>query len=113
MTASKTQTDSTKPAETPAETSLDSDVTKPSTTAPGDGPADTTNPNERAQSVTPDPGEEALAAGTVNVVKPAARSTVRGGSKAKVRVERYEAVTPSGETVTIERNIETGESKRV
>lgn len=113
MTASKTQTDSTKPAETPGETRLDSDVTKPSTTAPGDGPADTTDPNERAQSVPPIPGEEALAAGTVNVVKPVPKSAGRGGSKAKARVERYEALTPSGETVTIERNIETGESKQV
>lgn len=111
MTGSKSE--NTKTEKTATETRLDSDVTKPSTTAPGDGAADTTDPDERAQSVTPDPGEEALTAGTVNAVKPAPKSTGRGGAKPKARVERYEAVTPTGETVTIERNIETGESKRV
>ena len=44
----------------PEKTTLDEDTTKPSTTAPGDGPADTTDPNERASSITPQPGPEAI-----------------------------------------------------
>ena len=101
-----------KAAAAPTETSLDSDVTKPSTTAPGDGPADTTDPTERATSVTPNPGEEALAVGTVNAVKPLPKDEAPAAS-GKPRTERYEAVKPDGSTVTVERNLETGESKIV
>jgi hypothetical protein len=91
-------------------TTLDEDVTAPSTTAPGDGPADTTDPTERAVSVTPNPGDEALKTGTVNAVKPAPRQT-EAESTTKPRVEKYEATKPDGSTVTVERNVETGESK--
>lgn len=93
-------------------TTLDSDVTKPSVTAPGDGPADTTDPTERATSVTPQPGEEAFKVGTVNAVVPLPQEDAPE-SDAKPRIERYEAVKPDGTTVTVERNLETGESKTV
>lgn len=91
-------------------TKLDSDTTKPSTTAPGDGPADTTNPDERAQSVTPNPGEEAQKAGTVNAVKPAPRTTARTSTR-KQRTETFKAYAPDGSEVTVTRNIETGKSE--
>jgi hypothetical protein len=93
-------------------TTLDSDITKPSVTAPGDGPADTTDPTERATSVTPQPGEEAFAVGTVNAVVPLSKAAEPEEVK-DPRVEKYEAVKPDGSTVTVERNLETGESKLV
>lgn len=89
-------------------TTLDSDVTKPSVTAPGDGPSDTTDPTEIAVSVTPQPGDEAVAVGTVNAVKPAKRTAAKRDAS-KDRTEKYEAVKPDGSTVTVTRNIETGE----
>jgi len=93
-------------------TTLDSDVTKPSVTAPGDGPADTTDPTERATSVTPQPGDEAFKVGTVNAVVPLPKED-EPEEKGEARTERYEAVKPDGSTVTVERNLETGESKIV
>lgn len=92
---------------TPATTTLDSDVTKPSQTAPGDGPADTTDPEERAQSVTPQPGAQALAEGTVNAVKPMAKPRAKAATK-KERIETYPAHLPDGTEVTVQRNIDTG-----
>ncbi|MGW6008670.1 hypothetical protein [Streptomyces sp. NPDC055210] len=95
---------------TPSETRLNEDVDKPSTTAPGDGPADTTDPNERATSATPDKGAAAQAGhGTVNAVVPvpAKKAAARKG---KDRTETYTALKPDGTEVTVERNIETGES---
>lgn len=93
-------------------TTLDSDVTKPSVTVPGDGPADTTDPTERATSVTPQPGDEAFKVGTVNAVVPLPKED-EPASGTKPRIERYEAVKPDGTTVTVERNLETGETKTV
>jgi hypothetical protein len=90
-----------------ASTTLDSDITKPSVTAPGDGPADTTDPTEFATSVTPQPGEEAVAAGTVNAVKPVPKKAAAKTST-KARTEKYTAVRPDGSEVKITRNIETG-----
>lgn len=87
-------------------TTLDSDVTKPSVTAPGDGPADTTDPTEIAVSVTPQPGEEALAVGTVNAVVKVDGSAERDGSAD--RFEEYDATKPDGTVVHIKRNIDTG-----
>lgn len=94
---------------TEEKTTLDSDVTKPSVTAPGDGPADTTDPTERATSVTPNPGDEALKVGTVNAVKPLPKveAPVESGES---RTEEYKAVRPDGTEVTVTRDIETGES---
>lgn len=92
-------------------TTLDSDITKPSVTAPGDGPADTTDPTERATTVTPNPGDEALKVGTVNAVKPLPKveEVAREG---EARTEEYDVTAPNGDKVTVVRNIETGESKR-
>jgi len=91
-----------------AGTRLDKDTTKPSRTEPGDGPADTTDPAERATTVRPSPGDEALKVGTVNGVKPlpAAPAVEQG----EARTETYDAVRPDGSTVTVTRNVETGES---
>jgi hypothetical protein len=91
-------------------TTLDSDVTKPQVTQPGDAPADTTDPDERASSVTPNPGDEALMAGVVNAVKPLPRrATTRDTSND--RTETYTATRPDGSQVTVSRNMETGETK--
>lgn len=91
-------------------TTLDSDITKPSVTAPGDGPADTTDPTERASTVTPRPGPEALKVGIVNAVVPLPEVEAEAET-GEARTETYEAVKPDGSKVTVERNIETGESK--
>jgi hypothetical protein len=92
-------------------TVLDSDVTKPSVTAPGDGPADTTDPTERASTVTPQPGEEALKVGTVNATVPLPKDDEGERDESQDRTEEYEAVKPDGTKVTVVRNIETGESR--
>lgn len=95
---------------TPKETKLDKDTTKPSTTAPGDGPADTTDPSERASSVTPQPGPEALKVGTVNAVQPIpVEETPKRDSKSD-RIETYNALKPDGTEVTVKHNIDTGET---
>lgn len=90
-------------------TKLDKDTTKPSTTQPGDGPADTTDPNERASSRPPDPKDEAHKVGTVNAVVSVETPSAPQPS-GKPRTEEYEATRPDGTTVTVERNVETGES---
>lgn len=92
-------------------TTLDTDTTKPSVTAPGDGPADTTDPTERASTVTPNPGPEALKVGTVNAVKPLPKVEAVAPD-GEARTEEYDVTAPDGETVRVVRNIETGESKR-
>lgn len=95
---------------TPEETRLDTHLDAPSTTAPGDGPADTTDPDERATSATPDKGAAALAGhGTVNAVLPLPKKETPA-RQGKDRTETYSAVRPDGTEVTVERNIETGES---
>lgn len=91
-------------------TNLDSDVTKPSTTQPGDGPADTLDPTERASSVPASPGDEALATGTVNAVKPLPKVQAPERDSKKDRTETYEATKADGSKVKVTRNIETGES---
>jgi hypothetical protein len=106
--------DGTAGATPPADaTTLDNDTTQPSTTAPGDGPADTTDPSERAVSVPPAPGAEAIAVGTVNAVVPAPTVPAAASKKAdkpKPRIEKFEATRPDGSVVVVTRNIETGES---
>lgn len=95
----------------PEETRLDEKLDAPSTTAPGDGPADTTDPDERASSATPDKGAAAVAGhGTVNAVVPVSKRAAAKRSAAKDRTETYTARRPDGSEVTVERNIETGES---
>lgn len=97
-------------ASTPKETRLDKDNTKPSTTAPGDGPADTTDPTERASSVTPQPGTEALKVGTVNAVQPIPEDEKPQRDSKSDRVETYKATRPDGSEVTVKHNLDTGES---
>lgn len=92
-------------------TTLDSDVTKPSITQPGDGPADTVDPSERASSTPVRPGPEARAVGTVNAVVPIEQPKSASRESKNDRTETYEATRPDGSTVTVTRNIETGESK--
>lgn len=95
----------------PEKTTLDSDVTKPSTTAPGDGPADTTDPTETAHSVTPQPDAEAIKVGTVNAVVPGEKiATGTQVPEKDQRIETYEAVRPDGSKVTVKHNIDTGET---
>lgn len=92
-------------------TTLDSDVTKPSVTEPGDGPADTTDPTERATSIIPSElSDEAIKAGTVNAVKPIPRTEETRRESGKDRIEKYEAVRPNGEKVTVTHNLDTGET---
>lgn len=91
-------------------TTLDSDTTKPSVTQPGDGPADTTDPTERASSVTPQPGPEALKVGTVNAVQPLPEPTTATEDRGEPRIETYEATRPNGDKVTVTHNIDTGET---
>lgn len=93
-----------------AETRLDTDVTKPSVTQPGDGPHDTTDPTERASTVVPRPGAIALATGTVNGALPIPAPLTKPARRSADRKEEYEATRPDGTTVTVVRNIETGES---
>lgn len=93
-------------------TTLDTDTTKPSVTAPGDGPADTTDPTERASTVTPNPGPEALKVGTVNAVKPLPPIAAEA-PEGEARTEEYEVVAPDGEKIRVRRNIETGKSEIV
>lgn len=92
------------------QTKLDDDVTKPSQVAPGDGPADTMDPEERATSVTPNPGREAMLAGTVNAVKPLPKRAAPRRDEGKDRTETYKATRPDGSEVTVTRNLETGET---
>lgn len=95
----------------PEKTTLDEDNTKPSTTAPGDGPADTTDPNERASSITPQPGPEAIKVGTVNAVQPVpADAEPESVPEKDQRVEKYKATKPDGTVVTVTHNIDTGET---
>lgn len=96
---------------TEEKTTLDSDITKPSVTAPGDGPADTTDPTERASTVTPQPGPEALKVGTVNGVVPLPEVEEESDDSADYRIEEYEATRPDGSKVTVVHNLDTGESK--
>ena len=95
---------------TEADTTLDDHVTKPSSVVPGDAPADTTDPDEIATSVPPNPGEEAIASGTVNAVKKTGTRPGKPKPKGKPRIEKYTATRPDGQLVDVERNIETGES---
>nr|WP_014696910.1 hypothetical protein [Streptomyces sp. FR1]AFI44013.1 hypothetical protein pFP4.14c [Streptomyces sp. FR1] len=101
----------TSKSSTPDETRLDEHLDKPSITAPGDGPADTTDPEERASSATPDKGTAARAGhGTVNAVVPLPKRQKPAARQGKDRTETYAATRPDGTEVTVERNIETGES---
>lgn len=93
-------------------TTLDNDVTRPSTVEAGDPPfADTTDPNERATSVSPDKAAAALAGfGTVNAVVPLPQVERDEQDKADERVEKYRTAGPDGKLVSVTHNIDTGET---
>jgi hypothetical protein len=93
-------------------TTLDTDNTKPSKTAPGDGAADTTDPLERASTVLPQPGPEALRAGTVNSQLPLAPIPDSVPKRSNDdRVEEYEVTDAAGNVARVVRNVETGERR--
>jgi len=97
-------------------TTLDSDVTEPSTTAPGDGPADTTDPTEVAVSVPFSPGDAARAAGTVNTVRPVGTDKMPPRDESNDRIEEYDVIIGIGKaarTVSMRHNIETGKTETV
>lgn len=99
------------PLHATGETRLDGDVTVPPTTKPGDAPADTTDPLERASTVTPNPGEDALAVGVVNGVV-----TLEPIVPAKVApddFEEYDVTLPTGKPGRVKRNMTTGKSELV
>lgn len=102
------------PAGTNGTTTTDS-VSVPSEVEAGDAPFDTTDPTERVTSIdNPDKGAAAAAGfGTVNAVLPLPKQEVASAPPGKDRVEKYQVTGPDGKLVTIEHNIDTGESKRV
>lgn len=89
-------------------------VSVPSEVEPGDAPFDTTDPSERVTSIdNPDKGAAAEAGfGTVNAVLPLPEPEQPAAPSGKPRVERYQALGPDGKLVTVEHNIDTGETKR-
>lgn len=98
----------------PKETRLDDNNTEPATTVPGDAPFDTTDPTERASTVLPNPSDEALRVGTVNGVRKLPSASAEAAKDAgEQRVERYEARKPNGDLVTVEHNLDTGETRTV
>jgi hypothetical protein len=94
-------------------TTLDNDISKPAQSEPGDGPADTTDPLERASTVVPRPGPEALRAGTVNSQLPLEPIPAAAKRSGQARTEEYDAVDANGRAVRVKRNLETGESRIV
>ncbi len=102
-------------------TLLDDQVKMPGYVAPGDGPYDTVDPSEHATSVSPDKGNAALQGfGVVNAVLPIPDPSGREQALAKAaadgssggRTETYETVGANGKPVTVEHNLDTGETKR-
>ncbi len=101
-----------KPQAAPKRTLAEQQITEPSTVLPGDAPADTVDPSELVSSRLPQPSVHASLVGTVN-------SAVKYGEVAsprqaqEQRTERYAARKPDGSEVTVEHNIDTGESRVV
>lgn len=92
-------------------TTLDKDVTKPQKTAPGDAPHDTTDPTERASTVVPTPGPEALATGVVNGAVPLPALPDQSAPAGDPRIEEYDDLSPDGKTVRVQHNLETGATR--
>lgn len=89
-------------------------VSVPSEVEPGDAPFDTVDPTERVSSVSPDKAAAAKAgAQTVNAVVLLPEVEQPKVEKGKDRIERYQVTAPDGKLVTVEHNIDTGETKRV
>lgn len=81
------------------------------TEKPLTGPADTADPSVQVSSVTPRKAEEAKAG------KPTADATVKVPQReaparddSNDRIETYATTGPSGEPLTVEHNLETGET---
>lgn len=104
-------------------TTLDDDVSHPGVVSPGDTPHDTVLPAEHASSVTPDKATASREGyGVVNAVVPIrdpsgalqARAAARGELEgSEHRTEKYQATAPNGENVTVEHNLDTGETRVV
>lgn len=103
----------TSKSDTPAETRLDDDVTKPATTAPGDAPADTTDASENASTRVPQPGKEAEAVGTVNGAVPVDAPQAGDGDDSEDEFEEYDAYKADNSKVRVRRNLRTGASELV
>jgi hypothetical protein len=109
-----TATKSSDPA--PKETTLDQVDGSPATTVAGDAPFDTTDPSEHGSTITaPVPDEAALKAGTVNAIQPTGKRPAGNPlpPKSEQRIEKYKATKPDGTEVTVEHNLDTGETKLV
>ncbi|KTR11071.1 hypothetical protein NS330_12960 [Curtobacterium citreum] len=85
----------------------------PSTTVPGDGPADTTDPTQTASSSRALPSDAARAAGTVNAVTLVTSRPKTTTSTAPLRSETYKQTAPNGSTVTVRRDLETGDTEAI
>lgn len=100
----------------PKETKLEDVDGTPATTAAGDAPADTTDASEHGSTITaPKPDEAAIKAGTVNAIQPTG-SRPAGNPlppEKDQRIEKYKATKPDGSEVTVEHNIDTGETRLV
>lgn len=83
----------------------------PSPGVPAGGPADTTDPTVRVISNPTLPQAEALATGTVNTVVPAPQLEQPAEASREPRFEQYETEDPDGNTVTVRRDLETGQSE--
>ncbi len=93
-------------------TRLDNHIDKPSVVEPGDAPFDTLDPNERATSVTPDKATAAQAGhGTVNAVVPLPEPEREDEPDHKPRIEKYKTRDSAGKLVSVEHNLDTGETK--
>lgn len=91
----------------PKTTRLSSTLTGPQPTAPGDAPADTYDPKERASSARPDKAAAAAAGHqTVNAVVKV--GNVPDNTPTGTRTETYERVSPTGATVYVTHNYDTG-----
>lgn len=89
---------------------------RPQPTKPGEGAADTLDPTERVSSVAPDKAKAARDGhGTVNAVVPVESAPTPSPTVADAdhRIERSVERDPSGRPVTVERNLDTGESRIV
>lgn len=92
-------------------TRAEKQITKPSTVEPGDAPADTTDPSEIVSSRVPQPGPEADKVGTVNSAVKVGDAPEAPTASKKARTETYKAVRPDGSEVTVEHNLDTGETR--
>lgn len=87
----------------------DDNLDGPQSTSAGDAPADTHDPKERVSSGRPNKAAAAAAGNqTVNAVEHV--SDITAPAAGAPRTETYTAYGPDGETVTVTRDIVTGET---